>query len=685
MKNTLLYNTRWLGNSFGGGPSWVQNFCEGMFVSPDGTVFVASGWDEGGREYGFYKDGAIVGKCEHTHGWGVGGGDAVAATERYVFISNVQGNEGGGLKGPEYPEKGKNWFGVSRYDRAGKPAAFPGGKGRFGAMLVLHERPEKDDAHLHGLAVSPDGTTLYVSDNAGNQLRSYETSTMRLLTSHPCPTPGPLAVDRAGVLWVRSGNVLFTVDSSGKLPKRLSLPSPIKPQGFAFDRRNRLLLADSGPDQNIKVYQRDKLIGAIGERGGMWAGAQRGKTGPLRFANPMGVGVDAKDNLYVGCNTPGGGTVLRSFSSTQKLQWELLGLEFVDTADADPQSDGTDVFTTEGRYTLTDLPKFAWTWRAQTVDPFRYPSDLRLHDGNHLQCAPQVRILDSKRFLIVRGMWQGLLCFYRIEGETAVPCVVLSQDHYRADDGWEPPGQPKTGGWLWRDTNGDGQMQASEYSTRVGPDGEFWASNVDAAGDIWQASQDGTIWRWRFGGLDKNGVPRYDAKTVEKTTMPTPMTQLLRTEYLLETDTMLLAGHTTDRPKTGGEWGAVGSELLRFEGWSTGKPKLAWRTALPYDPETHTKTPGASVSNTIIVSLCTAGEYAFAVESRTAIVHVYRLSDGSKVGTLAPGPEVFKESGWVDFRDAIRAVQRKNNTYRIFVEEDWKGKVLVYDWTPESK
>ena len=467
--DTLPYKTHWLGNSFGGGPHWVQNFCEGLCVTPDGTVLVASGWDEGGREFGFYKNGAIVGKCEHTHGWGMGGGDAVAATERYIFIAHAQGNEGGGLKGPEYPEKGKNWFGISRYDRTGKPAAFPGGKGRFGAMLVLHERPEKDDAHVHGLAISVEGKTLWVADSAGNQLRSYETVTMRTLAVHPCPTPGPLAVDRTGRLWVRSGSALLSLETSGKLAKRLTFPTPMKPQGFAFDNQNRLLLADSGPDQNIKVYEKDKLIGSIGERGGMWAGTQRGKTGPLRFANPRGVGVDARGNLYVGCNTPGGGTVLRAFSPSQKPQWELLGLEFVDTADADPQSDGTDVFTTEGRYTLTEK---SWFWRAQTVDPFRYPNDLRLHDGNHLQCAPQIRVLGGKRFLVVRGMWQGLLCFYRIEGETAVPCVVLSQNHYQADDGWEPPGQPKTkNGWLWRDLSGDGQMLAGEYTSRSAESG----------------------------------------------------------------------------------------------------------------------------------------------------------------------------------------------------------------------
>ncbi|MBM3495668.1 MAG: hypothetical protein FJX72_15295, partial [Armatimonadetes bacterium] len=42
----LAYRTTWLGNTFGGGPKWVQNFIEGMAVAPDGTVICASTWDE---------------------------------------------------------------------------------------------------------------------------------------------------------------------------------------------------------------------------------------------------------------------------------------------------------------------------------------------------------------------------------------------------------------------------------------------------------------------------------------------------------------------------------------------------------------------------------------------------------------------------------------------------------------
>ena len=79
----LRYTTSWLGNSFGGGPDWVQNFAESLCVLPDGTCVVGSFWDEAGREVGLYKDGRPVGKLEHTH---MRGGKAIAASETYHLL-----------------------------------------------------------------------------------------------------------------------------------------------------------------------------------------------------------------------------------------------------------------------------------------------------------------------------------------------------------------------------------------------------------------------------------------------------------------------------------------------------------------------------------------------------------------------------------------------------------------------
>ncbi len=60
--NPLNYAVTWVGNSFSGASNkWVQNFFIHTKVQPDGTVNTWSHWDEGGKKYGVYKDGDVIG------------------------------------------------------------------------------------------------------------------------------------------------------------------------------------------------------------------------------------------------------------------------------------------------------------------------------------------------------------------------------------------------------------------------------------------------------------------------------------------------------------------------------------------------------------------------------------------------------------------------------------------------
>ena len=58
----LNYSVSWVGNSFSGASNkWVQNFFIHTKVQPDGTVNTWSHWDEGGKKFGVYKDGDVIG------------------------------------------------------------------------------------------------------------------------------------------------------------------------------------------------------------------------------------------------------------------------------------------------------------------------------------------------------------------------------------------------------------------------------------------------------------------------------------------------------------------------------------------------------------------------------------------------------------------------------------------------
>jgi hypothetical protein len=694
-----------------------------MYVSPDSTVYTASGWDEAGREFGLYRNGDVVGMAGHTHGWGYNGGVAIAVNDKYVFLAQTVDSENGGLRNPStWPAKGEKWFGVSRRLRSdiSRGAPFPGGKGGGEAegrgagsasatlersFLVVDAVDEKTpgDRAVRGLAA--DDRHLYVA--IGDAIRVYYAETMQPVRSWPVARPRQLALDASGGLWVlhdrdppqknsngfkapASGISRFTTRGKPVGPQIVLAPS-IQPTGFCLDRRTgRLLVADNGPAQQVllfgDIYRRPRLVGTLGEKGGLFGGKMPGVTGPLRLPGPMGVGVDARGNIYVGCNQPAGGTVLRSFTPDGKrLRWELLGLEFVDTADA-ANDHATDVYTTENRYTLDwrkTAPGSQATWRAQTLDPFRFPNDPRLTEGHHMMSAPLVRTIGGKRFLVVRGMFQHALVFFRFDegkyGEIAVPAAMISKGPYMPGE-WKAP-QPEKGRWLWRDANGDGNFQKNEFSDADGVrDDESWAWWVDENGGVWQGQQNGPdpIRYTPCEGLDRHGSPIYRRASTKTFALPAPMNHLLRIEYLPRTDTMYLTGHTTDRPKAGGEWGQVGSEVLRFDNWSKGNRTPRYRAVLPYQPETAEKTPGASVTNATIKSFCTAGDRFFAVESRTARVHVYDANTGAPLGQMSPGPEVARESGWVDFPDALRAVRRPNGEYIVFVEEDAKAKVIIY-------
>ncbi|MCX7594989.1 MAG: hypothetical protein N2235_14770, partial [Fischerella sp.] len=85
--STNTYTTSWLGNTFGGGDKWVQIQVSGIYVTPDGTVYTNSPWDEAAREVGIYKDGDAIGKADDLHGWGRGGGSAIAVDQKYMYVA----------------------------------------------------------------------------------------------------------------------------------------------------------------------------------------------------------------------------------------------------------------------------------------------------------------------------------------------------------------------------------------------------------------------------------------------------------------------------------------------------------------------------------------------------------------------------------------------------------------------
>ncbi|MBD2436927.1 hypothetical protein [Nostoc sp. FACHB-110] len=661
------YKTSWLGNTFGGGEKWVQNNIEAMYVSPNGTVYTNSHWDEGGREASIYKDGNVVGIVEDTHGWSRLGGKAVTANNKYIYIALSQGAIG--KTDQDYPPENTTWYTVRRYTLLGKPAPFTGGRGWDKSMLIIGNQSE-----VTGLATK--ANELYVSDAAKNQIRVFNSETMQELRSFSVDKPGAIAIDQKGNLWVIQNQKQIQAYSPTGKPLSAKITNVAQPSAIAIDHQNRLLIADNGRNQQILIYNiknQPVQVGTFGTKGGIYAGVP-GEVQPLKLYGLTGVGADAAGNIYVNNNGFNkSGTDLRKLSSSGKILWQLHGLLFVDNADADPQTDGLEVFTKQERF-LIDYNQPSgkqWTYKAYTLNPFKYPQDPRLHTSPD---ATFVRRIKGQPFLFLTDMYSSFIQIYRFnpakDGKVAIPAgMFASTNEQSLKEKW-PAHQPEKGDWIWRDRNGNGLFDKDEYDRNEDYPyiGGWW---VDSKGDVWKTlrTEDG-IRHYPLQGLDAHGNPIYTYASMKKQKTPSIFTDLRRIEYFPETDTMYLSGFTKDHPAIGDDTKVVGSEIARFDHWSQGNFTPTWRTVIPYD------TTGKREVATAAMSV--AGDYVFAVTVKTAEVYVYHAKTGEMVKTLKPGPEVAGESGWIDIPHGIRAFQRSNGEYVVFVEEDWKGKVIMY-------
>lgn len=716
----LQYQTSWVGNTGGGKDGkFVQMDARCLFTASDGTCFLNVPWEEGSSQVGIYKDGQILGHASQTHGWGNSGGLAVVANDKYIFIAQRKDSEGGHLnkKDPaSYPPGDRLWFGVSRRTRQSlgqDSAPFAAGKGSgtaiqglgedkqaalARALLVINDVPAKGDpdAHIRGLAIDSAKNRLYVSNPFAGEIVVLDAEAMTQLAAWKCENTRQMAVDGKGNLWVVQGLItsegrlaanapqprIICFDPDGKLLP-MSISDVAIPTGLAFDPQGRLLVSDNGPDQQVKIYgelaKEPKQVGTLGVKGGILAGVA-GRVEPMKLNGPQGVGCDSQGNIYVAGNGYGGngsGLVIESYKPDGARNWALHGLEFVDSGDFDPASDGQTIYMNYQRFAMDygkRQPGAEWSYQGFTQDRLRYPQDWRL-----LAAADStwVRRIGGKPFLFLTDMYAGSVAIYRLPGkdEIAVPCGLVMQKGSETDA--NPPGRP-AGRFIWSDQNGDGKFDADEFDGDGKNDSDTWAWWVDSKGDIWQAPQDASgIRQFPCQGLNDHGVPIYTRATSVLHKLPAPFdepgkgSRVERVVYVPEQDVMYVAGYTPQMPAPQGAWKMVGQVVVKYNKWSQQKHK-AWEV-----------TPDFQWSDNVAArrgpaSMCVAGEFLFVVEATTAIVSIYDTTTGMRMGELKPGPEVGSRSGWVDIPYGINAVRRADGEYLVLVEEDERAKNILY-------
>ena len=648
------YSTSWVGNTFAPANrdyEFVQNWANSMFVEPNGTIYTNAFWDEGAKELGIYKDGKCTGAIPSQHEHADGG--AITTNSNYVWAT---------------VHKGK----ISRFSKLNY--------GESGTEFSV------SSAILRGLAAT--ATELYVSDYANNLIKVYSTNNHgTLLRSWPVTKPGPLALDAAGNIWVLTydadpwgpgtGACIKCYSITGELVKTITLAAGVQARCIAIDViKNELLVTDIGDNMQVLIYDNINTTPAFaqsfGTQGGILSGV-KGLVAPLKFNVPNLVGVDENSNIIVwnnGNNPDAGisiggdgmGSSVESYTRAGVLNWQMLGLLFVDMGTFDPSTDGADLYTKEEHFTM-DYSKpdgQQWTWKGWTVDRKAYASsDRRLKNNLDHLSTTYIRIINGQKYMFLTTMYGGGFYVYRFGAdEILIPCGELRKI---------------TG---WTDANANGLKDAGETTTGMNFQYDMFANWVDNAGAIWYGVDD--IRKHSVQSVT-NGIPIYNTVTPTAiAAIPAPFIRINRIQYDSDNDIMYISGYTAAKPYTNGDWKSCGLVMARYNNWGTGNRTALYTIDLPN---------AAAGDGANMVSTAVEKDYIFVMGVQTrAKVWVYSSSTGLLKGTMVPGANVggISKTGWGDLVNSIAAFKRSNGEYLVTVEENGWGKVLIYRWTPND-
>jgi len=740
--NNLDYEVRWVGNDSIGNPEWVLHNLEAYHVSDEGDQYTNVFWEEGGGNVmRFDRDGKWKGIARRTHGWGYEGGEAIAANSKYVFLA-LQANDCWPDSLDTWPNKGTLWKGVSRRDRADftKGVPFESGKGGKGdtapkAFKVVVEFPEKTTMSLRGLYATE--TELFVAVREKNIVYVYDTETMKEKRTWAIDRPDRIVMDaEQKTLWVlqapedvggawasdkypsRSG-ILTPADlkvstwallacdpQDGKILSRTALDKSIRPTSISIDKKNRLLLCDAGVSQQVLIFEgikdrKPKQRGTFGEKRGIFGGPVVGKVGEKRFNNLIGAGCDAQGNYYIACNgsTTAGGVVIESYTPNGKFRWRRYGLVFASMFDIDENVTQApspvtatqvgapvlhSVYSTERRFEV-DFSKPVgeqMTYAAYTVNPWKYPDDPRAHLWTISTFFTRIQ---GKPLLFAARVGNEYIHVYRFnpktDGETAIPAMLYTRNmSFESAKDWPPhrPDGAKT--WVWTDLNADGQFQADEFQVLERPHGGIIFAEPD--GTIWQVNDKNAI-GVPFAAFTPKGIPTWAWDKPIIYERPKELTVLKRFKLDPKRDIALFGGYTAEHKSQ--HWKPMGAGLCAYAKASTANPELMWSIVLPYEAGSSGHESNEPMSFEVV------GDYVFVCYTRglkadgvrNAFVKVFSLADGSFVGNMASEDKT-GEIGLLDIEESMHVRQLKDGTYIVFLEDDYKGKNVIFKWKPKQ-
>jgi len=628
----------WLGNTESGKTNHIQHGICGICVQPDGTVAATSIYDEAHKDFGLYKDGKSLG--------GIGGGFSTVITDGKYYYLGVSG-------------VGKKHAGVRRLSLDLQDAPWPGaeqGQIGFDTPAPWNE--------IEGLAIV--NRDLYLTCDAVDAVGIYDPDTGKLKGHFPVKTPGRMAVDPDGKLWIGTPDGLVQYTAAGTETGQFI--NGIKVGGVTLDKQGHLLVVDAGTRLQIITYDitgaRPKEIAALGERSGVFAGPRPGAMSDLRLLNPNGVGVDAAGNIYVS-----GGWRLLSFTPEGKPRWHVEATMFATCGDFDPDTDGQDLYTKDFHFTATtdQTPGKDWRWTGYLADPVKYP------DGVTTEQALIMRRLNGTLYRFALA-WQIKISRQLPNSELFIPCAAVNPNE--AMGGPVITNAPAKGRFIWIDKNSNGLPDKDEFTTPPADTAPSqWGVNcyVDTNGGIWEAQGRAGVRYIPLQGFTATGAPIYDFVKVQSFLRPPEFLDVRRAMYFPALDSMYLSGYTWDNQAWPDEqWVNSGRELIRYDDWT--KPTRHLVSRIPFIARDITS-----------FDVLPSRHLAFLGEMTTSSILVYNADTGKMIGVVEPDPNlVGYETGWLDLPEgALRVCERKNGEVLILTEECYKAKQLLYRCPPD--
>lgn len=649
----LNYKTTWVANSGGTLKNHIQMYMIAAAVNPAGISAGVCYWDEGGRGLGVYS--TETGDITNFEWNDRNGGTNVGINLKYIYNAGTTSIT-------------KRL--ITNTNKVIKTVTIAGVSASFGQGDVAnHLEPHIADSfrlQLGITGVSANEKYVVAAVYQLNKVFVYNTD-LNLLRTISIDRAYYATPDTLGNVWVVQGaddnnapRILEFDTASIATGKRISGLSD--PRSIHISKKGQLVVGDNGLNQQVYFYDitgEPHLVETFGQHGGIGAGIP-GEVKPDKFNGIVYAGTDSLDNLYVVTDLEG--AIIRKFDANRKMIWQKYGLAFVDMADADPYNEN-DIFSCEERFSMdyTKENGQEQTYKAYTINRKKYPDDGRCHRS--VDGGVWIKRIQGKKFMFCGNMYNDFILIYRFneetDGEIAIPSGVI-MPHTRYGTGlygvW-PPDQPIVGSFIWRDKNGDGKMEKSEYETvpyKIG------MGNVD---------DDGNIYTWDFKyfecqGLDEIGNPIYSFKKRVELDVPVPFTSIKKNVYDNRRDIMYITGNGTSLSSSYN----VGPVFAAYYNWSKGNRTAAWVTE----------------SNMVYGGFAAKGDYLFAAYTQDRnyySVDVFSSKDGSMVGNLRP-PAEMRPFGWIDIPWGSNAAQRTNGEYLVFQEDDLAEKTVIHRWNP---